>query len=367
MNTEEAKQLLNRYIAGECTEAEKSLVESSFLDFNEHEIDISDEMIAEIGKEIYKELPKSKKQVLKINLWKGIGAIAAVTLLTVGTWEIFDRLSLEPNKQIITDISPGSNQASITLNNGKTINLNGSKKIVIVTASGLIYSDGTTVSNIEQKSGVQTFSTPRGGQYQIILQDSTKVWLNASSSLKYPISFENTKQRIVELIGEAYFEVAPNKTKPFVVKSSLQTVEVLGTHFNINDYKDDGNTVTTLLEGSVRVTSQKAKQIMLSPNRQSIVSHQGIKVQDADLETAIAWKNGRLEFKNADIKAILKQASRWYNLDVEYRGTISDRKFNGGISRSSNLSVLLKILAYSGINFTIERQDNLTYKLIVKP
>lgn len=367
MNTEEAKQLLIRYNAGKCSEAEKSLIESSFLDFNEQEIDISDKMIAEIGKQIYKELPISRKQALKINLWKGIGAIAAVALLTVGTWEIFDRINVEPTKQIIQDISPGRNQASITLDNGKTINLNGSEKVVIVSTKGLTYSDGTTVSNIVQQSGVQTFSTSRGGQYQIVLQDSTKVWLNASSSLKYPISFANAKQRGVELKGEAYFEVAPNKAKPFVVKSSLQTVEVLGTHFNINDYKDDGNTVTTLLEGSVRVTSQSAKQIMLIPNQQSIASHQDIKVQDADLETALAWKNGRLEFKNADIKAILKQASRWYNLDVEYRGAISNRKFNGGISRSSNLSVLLKILAYSGINFTIERQENSTYKLIVTP
>ncbi|RQO79080.1 iron dicitrate transport regulator FecR [Pedobacter sp. KBW01] len=367
MNTEEAKQLLIRYNAGECTEAEKSLVESSFLDFNEHEIDISDGMIAEIGKQIYKELPISRKQAIKINLWKGIGAVAAVTLLTVCTWGIFDKINIEAKQQIISDISPGRNQASITLDNGKTINLNGSKTAVIVSSKGLTYSDGTAISNLEQRSGIQTFSTPKGGQYQIILQDSTKVWLNASSSLKYPISFENAKQRGVELNGEAYFEVSPNKSKPFVVKSSLQTTEVLGTHFNINDYKDDGSTVTTLLEGSVRITNLSSKKIILKPNQQSITNDKAIKVQEADIETALAWKNGRLEFKNADIKSILKQASRWYNIEVEYRGVISNKTFNGGISRSSNLSVLLKILAYSGIHFTIERQENSTYKLIVTP
>lgn len=367
MNTEEAKQLLIKYNAGKCTEAEKSLVESSFLEFNEQQLDISDEEIIEIGERIYRELPISRRKALKINLFRSVGAIAAISLLTTGTWIIFDRLNLEPSKQIIQDISPGRNQARITLENGETINLNGAKTTVVVSSKGLVYSDGSTVSTLPQQAGIQIFSTPKGGQYQIILQDSTKVWLNASSSLKYPISFENANQRSVELIGEAYFEVAPNKAKPFLVKSSLQTVEVLGTHFNINDYKDDGNTVTTLLEGSVRIANPSSKQIVLRPNQQSIVGHHGINVQDADLETALAWKNGRLEFKNADIRTILKQASRWYNIEVEYRGEITKRTFDGGISRSSNLSVLLKILAYSGIHFTIERQENLTYKLIVTP
>jgi hypothetical protein len=367
MNTEEAKQLLIRYNAGQCTEQEKSLIENSFLDFNEHEIDISDEMIEKIGNEIYKELPISKKQALRINLWKGIGAIAAISLLTLGTWQIFDSINTDPINPIIKDVAPGRNQATITLSNGKTISLNGAKTAVVIKGKDLAYSDGTKLDGTDQQSGVQIFATPRGGQYQIILEDGTKVWLNASSTLKYPSSFENAKQRIVEISGEAYFEVTPNKTKPFVVKSSEQSVEVLGTHFNINDYRDNGNTITTLVEGSVRIINNKSKRAFLKPNQQSIVNDNLLNIQDADLETALAWKYGRLEFKNANIQAILKQASRWYNIEVEYKGDIPNRTFNGGISRSSNLSVLLKILAYSGIHFTIERKENSTYKLIVTP
>lgn len=367
MNTEEAKRLLIKYNAGKCTEEEKSLVENTFLDFNEHDIDISDEQIAEIGRQVYSELPISRKQSLKTTVWKGIGAIAAITLLTVGTWDIFDRINREPIKKVIEDVSPGTNQATITLSNGKTISLNSSKDAVRINNKQLSYSDGTAITNVDQHSIVQTFSTPRGSQYQLILEDGTKIWLNASSSLKYPTSFENAKQRTVELSGEAYFEVTPNKSKPFVVKSSEQTIEVLGTHFNINDYRDNKNTITSLIEGSVRVTNLNSKQVVLKPNQQSIVSNRDISVQDADLETSLAWKNGRLQFKDATIKEILKQASRWYNIEVEYKGKIPNRTFNGGISRSSNLSVLLKILAYSGIQFTIEKQDNSIYKLIVTP
>lgn len=367
MTTEEAKQLLIRYNVGECTEDEKLLVESSFLEYNEQEIDISEEAIKEIGKQIYKELPITRDRVLKINLFRAIGAIAAISLLTIGTWEIFDQINIDPIEPIIKDVAPGGNQSTITLGNGKTIKLNGSKSAVIIKEKTLAYSDGTTISNVGQQSVMQIFSTPKGGQYQIILEDGTKVWLNASSSLKYPSSFENVKQRSVEINGEAYFEVAPNKTKPFVVKSSQQTIEVLGTHFNINDYRDNGTTVTTLVEGSVRITNKKSKQAFLKPNQQSIVNNNVLDIREADIETAIAWKNGRLEFKNAKIQDILKQASRWYNIEVEYKGNISNRIFNGGISRRSNLSVLLKILAYSDIHFTIEKKDNLTYKLIVTP
>jgi transmembrane sensor len=367
MTIEEAKQLLIRYNVGECTEEEKLLVENSFFEYNEQEIDISEEAIKEIGEQIYENLPFPKNVAKRINLWRAIGAIAAISLLSVCTWIFFDRLTMPPRTVQIRDISPGGNKATITLGSGKTIRLSGSKSGIVIENDNLTYLDGTTIDNIDQNSGVQMLTTPKGGQYQIQLPDGTKVWLNANSSLKYPTSFVHTNERNVELQGEAYFEVSPNKAKPFIIRSNSQTVKVLGTHFNINNYQDNGNTITTLVEGSVKVTNPSLQQAILKPNQQSIVRGNIIKVQDADIETALAWKNGRLEFKDADLKTILKQVARWYDIEIEYRGEIPNRTYNGSISRSSNLSVLLDILAYSDIHFTIERQHNLTSKLIVTP
>lgn len=366
MNTEEAKDLLKRYNTGECTEAEKTLVESSFLQYNEDEIDISEKRIKKIGEEIYGNLPIPKNVSLKINLWRAIGAIAAISLLTVGAWNFFERFTMLPVTTMANDVSPGGNKATVTLSNGRTIGLSDTKNGITVKGNNLAYFDGTTIDNDNGNIGVQILTVPKG-QYQIQLSDGTKVWMNACSSLKYPTSFASNKERNVELQGEAYFEVTPDKAKPFIIKSHSQTVRVLGTHFNINDYQDEETSITTLVEGSVKVANQSLQPIILKPRQQSVVVGNSIKVQDADLETTLAWKNGRLEFKEADIKAILKQVARWYDIDVVYRGKISNRTYNGSISRSSNLSVLLNILAYSDIHFTIEKRDNSTSKLIVTP
>jgi transmembrane sensor len=368
METEEAKQLLIKYNAGECTEAEKALVESSFLEYNEYEIDILPERIAEIGEQIYEELPSNNKTGKSINLWLGIAAIAAITLLTIGSWHIFDRFTLPTERKIVQDVAPGGNKATITLANGKTINLSDTKSGVTINGNNLRYLDGAVISNVNEQDKslvLQTLSTPKGGQYQILLSDGTKVWLNASSSVRYPISFSEAKERVVEVVGEAYFEVAPNKAKPFIVKTTTQTVEVLGTHFNINNYKDEGSTVTTLVEGSVRVINLSSHYAILKPGQQSLISGNNINVQDADIETDLAWKNGRIEFKDANIQSIMKQISRWYDIEVEFKGEIPKRTFNGGISRESNLSVLLKILEYSDIHFIIEQGQNSRKKLIV--
>lgn len=367
MEIEEAKQLLIKYRAGKCTDAEKTLIESSFLHYNEHEIDLSDERIEEIGEHIYAELPISQKDDKIKNLWSSIAAIAAITLLSIGSWHLFDKINLPTKQEIVADVEPGSNKAIITLANGATIKLNGGKNGVVINSKELAYLDGTAVNETNKSAGKQILSTPNGGQYHIVLSDGTKVWLNASSSLTYAVSFDGAKQRIVELSGEAYFEVAHNSKQPFYVKTANQTVEVLGTHFNINSYNDDGNTITTLLEGAVKVSSASSQKAILKPNQQSVVTSNNIKVKTADLETDMAWKNGRIEFKDADIQTIMKQVSRWYDVEVEYSGKISVRKFNGSISRASNLSVLLKILAYSDIRFTIVQGNNSTKKLIVTP
>ncbi|MGY0037823.1 FecR family protein [Pedobacter sp. NJ-S-72] len=200
---------------------------------------------------------------------------------------------------------------------------------------------------------MNTVSTPRGGQYRIILPDGTKVWLNSSSSLKFPEQF-TSNERNVELKGEAYFEVAKNASKPFKVTVNSTVVKVLGTHFNIMAYNDDPFIKTTLLEGSVQLSNITTLDI-LKPGQQAVINKSGfVKVINTDTEQSIAWKNGYFFFNRANLKDIMKQLSRWYNIDVIYKGKMPvEEEFVGKIKRDSELSKTLKILEFSGVNFKI--------------
>ena len=367
MDTQQAKQLLQKYHAGKCTEAEKALVEQSLFAFNEEEIDISKERMAQIKEEVYAKLPIHKPNKLKIYLWTGAAAALLVIILAIAHWKLEDSLQLLAKSETIEDVAPIANRATLTFQGGKSITLNGTKNGLVVSNGSVQYLDGTNLENEINTSVLQTLSTPRGGQYQLVLSDGTKVWLNAASSISYPSSFNGVKERRVAITGEVYFEVAPDKTKSFLVQSSGQVVRVLGTHFNVNDYRDGGKTITTLLEGSVRVAVEGGATKLLKPMQQLLAGKDGSRVDVADVELATAWKNGVLEFKDASIRDIMNEVSRWYDLEVEYRGDISGRVFNGSVSRKSNLSVLLKILSYSDINFKIELDGNQKRKLIVEP
>lgn len=259
------------------------------------------------------------------------------------------------------DIAPGSNKAVLTLSNGNRIVLNNAQNgnlaqqgstAVHKKDSGLVAYQVTAGNPQPADTPVDfnTISTPRGGQYQVILPDGTKAWLNAASSIRFPVMFKGTT-RNVETTGEVYFEVAKDKRKPFIVATAGQTVTVLGTHFNIMAYQDENSVVTTLLEGSVNVARGDQSKT-LKPGEQAIVD-QGIKITTADTEDAIAWKNGLTAFTDADLKTIMRKASRWYDIDIEYRGQINERTFTGAISRKSNLSALLKILALNRIQSSV--------------
>ncbi|WP_293297336.1 FecR family protein [Pedobacter sp. UBA4863] len=374
MENEEIKKLIKKYNAGHCTDEEKALLENWYFQYNEDDADLSPQRISEIGKQVYAELPVPKKADKRVSLLKGVVTIITFTALTIASWHLFDKFMLPTEQMVAQDVSPGGNRATLTLTNGKTIDLKGDKNGLAISGKQLKYLDGSVVDGAEQSDkdfAPQKLSVPNGGQYHVVLSDGTKVWLNAASSLTHPASFANAENRIVELTGEAYFEVKPfertGKKIPFIVKTAKQTVEVLGTQFNINSYEDEGSIVTTLIEGSVRVSGSALKPVILKPDQQSVVSSTGIQIKNTDMETDLAWRNGMMEFRNADIKTIMKEISRWYDIKVEYRGKIADRQFSGSVSRSSNLSVLLKILAYSDIHFMIENDNNKQKKLIVTP
>ncbi len=368
MDTQQARQLLRKYNADECTEAEKALVENSLLKYNEHDIDLSQERIDQIKNELFTKLPIHKKERVKLYTWASAAAAVVIVVLAIAHWRLEDNFKVFEQAKVVEDFAPGSNRATLTLANGREIALNGDKNGLRVGSERINYLDGSSVIADQIKSTMQTLTTPNAGQYHLILEDGTKVWLNAASCISYPSSFDNVGSRQVAITGEVYFEVAPNRSKPFLVKSKNQTVKVLGTHFNVNDYGDGGKTVTTLLEGKVSVSAGTGLkyQRSLAPGQQAVSGVDGIAVGVADTELALAWKKGKLEFKDADIKDIMKQVARWYDLEVEYNGEISHRVFSGSVSRTSNLSVLLKILTYSDIKFTLEINGT-KRKLIVSP
>jgi len=259
-------------------------------------------------------------------------------------------------KKLINQINPAQRMARLTLADGSTVNVKDLASGTTQLAGAMLEktSDGRLIYKINDQqsdNGIKynTITTPRAGQFEVILPDGTHVWLNAASSLKFPLKFKGT-ERLVTLQGEGYFEVAHNKKMPFKVLSGIQTVTVLGTHFNIKAYLGEENISTTLFEGSVNVKNNKtAEHTLLKPGRQADlnVNKSGITVSNADLDQALSWKNGYFIFENQDVKTIMTLISRWYDVDVEYHITSAER-FGGTFSRSSDLKELLKNLESLG-------------------
>lgn len=234
-------------------------------------------------------------------------------------------------------------------------------KITKASDGTIVYIIPETIERNPDPVPYNTIETPKGGKFQIILPDQTKVWLNAASILKFPALFTG-KERLVELSGEAYFDVAKNSNMPFNVKTRDVNVIVTGTEFNIMAYYDEPFSTTTLVEGSVRVSNQ-SERISLNPGEQAFSDKkEQLSKKSADVEEAIAWKSGLFQFNNADINTVMNQLSRWYDVSVEYRSKVPDKRFGGYISRNSNLSQVLKMLELSGLKFEIEDK-----KIIVLP
>jgi len=267
------------------------------------------------------------------------------------------------------DVAPGGNRAMLTLANGTTVMLDsaqngivaqqGATHVVKLANGQIAYNvTGAAIASME----FNTMVTPRGGQYQVTLPDGTRVWLNAASSLKYPVCFKGA-ERSVELTGEAYFEVAADVQHPFKVLTNNMEIQVLGTHFNVMAYTDEKNINTTLLEGAVKIVQGTAGQV-LHPGQQAVLDKQTtmIQLKNADIQQVVAWKNGYFQFDGADLPALLRQIARWYDLDIIYEGTVTEHEFVGRISRNSHLSSVLKALQLSDIHFRIDGK-----KLIVLP
>ncbi|MXO05315.1 FecR family protein [Flavobacterium sp. HBTb2-11-1] len=381
MNETEFLELLKKYQNGTLSHEDKDKLDVWYLHkASNSKRQLSEYELADSYEHLKSRLPLAQKTKV-ISLWPRVAVAASIAVL-LGAGIFFfakpETGAKQENIQIVEkakDIAPGGNRGILTLSNGKQIVLSdiSSKDIIAkedqdevtikMDANGVITYVINPDADISKENGnsFNTLSTPTGGQYNIVLADGTKVFLNAVSSIKYPTQF-NGDQRVVELEGEAYFEVAKNKNKPFIVKSDKQSIEVLGTHFNVHAYNNEATVKTTLLEGSVAVSSKNQRAI-LKPGQQSNISDNAAKItiREVDTEAAIAWKNGRFKFDNADLKSVMKQLERWYGIKVEYRRDVSDVRFNGGTFRNKNLSEVLKVLELSNIQFKVEGKTIIVY------
>jgi transmembrane sensor len=329
--------------------------------------------------------------------WTRVAAAAVVVLaLGLGGYWFLNRLAKNnvaktpgPVHQPIGDVLPGGNKAVLTLADGSTITLDSAHNGTLAQQGNMTVankvgqlqyspSTGEPVPTSREGKGEAVYNmlaTPKGGQYQLILPDGSKVWLNAASSIRYPTAFAGDERK-VEITGEVYFEVEQLRNTsgqkiPFKVAILPSTggvggglVEVLGTHFNVNAYSDEPAMATTLLEGKVKVSAAEGQQQTLLPGEQAQLAPTGQikKINNVDMELAVAWKNGLTAFKSADIKSIMRQVARWYNVEVVYEGIIPQRSFTGGVSRDAKLSELLHLLEVSKVHFRIEKN-----KVVVMP
>lgn len=314
--------------------------------------------------------------VKKFTKWTSIAALWLV-LITVAFFYVLPTNNKDDKRKAAASqkhtIEPGGNKATLTLSNGHKIELREDQEGVMIMSNEITYTDGTQLidmggsTNNPQSVQYSTLSTPVGGQYQIVLPDGTKVWLNAASSLRYPVEF-SSEHREVFLEGEAYFEVNignnNNNQKvswPFVVKSNAQEVYVLGTAFNVSSYADEHSTITTLISGRVRIHPVNdietfAGDVQLVPGSQSILSGTDMQIQKISSNASVAWKSGHFDFNRADLKSIMRQLARWYNINVIYDGDVGNGTYVGKIKRSATLSDVLDILKMSGINFRIDNE-----------
>lgn len=327
----------------------------------------------------------SRLRQRSIPLWQYYSASAAILIFLVAGLVIMvgrhKKVREAPVVSIVQDIKPGGNRAILTLSDGSTLVLDsvrngtiaeqGNSKVQKLSNGQLVYN---TLQGKKADVMYNVVATPSGGQYQVTLQDGTRIWLNNASSLRYPAAF-NGSERVVELTGEAYFEVAKNTSKPFKVSLiGKTTVEVLGTTFNINAYPDEPGIKTTLLEGSVRVSVPATSNVIIKPGEQAMIvsvnvnngsstNNNGNSVgknktititRNADVDQAVAWKNGFFQFNGADIQAVMRSLARWYIVKVRYEGEIPKIRSTGSISRDNTASDVLKVLQAGGFHFRIE-------------
>ncbi|QNK63688.1 FecR domain-containing protein [Pedobacter sp. PAMC26386] len=368
MNPEQFRAIIAKYNNNTASAEERELIENWYaqLDGSEvlPEVTALKEQLYDRVKQhvIVNQLVPAKR--LKLYPWI---AAAAVLFVLSGVGLLYFKPVIQQVKNYAYSVHsdkivPGTNKAVLTLADGRKISLSDAGNgqlaqqagvVVTKTKNGeLIYK---VIGNDQATAKYNTIATPRGGQYQLLLADGTKIWLNANSSLTFPTAFPGS-ERQVKLTGEAYFEVAKDPSKAFIVETTQTEIKVLGTHFNIMAYADEKSQQTTLLEGAVEISKGIRKSVLKPGQQATTASSSGlINIQDLENATeAIAWKNGYFQFEKSDLHSLMRQISRWYATDVVYQCEIPKKEYSGKIPRSVNVKTLIEMLAYSGIHCRVE-------------
>ncbi|MDE1193349.1 MAG: FecR domain-containing protein [Arachidicoccus sp.] len=392
MNKAEIDLLFKKYLSDQCTESEinlllkyfeqtdniglQKLIEKELINNTKTEFifpnDEENKRLARISNDIKSII--SKRKIFR-NLY--IYATAAMLALIIGggiLWKFHNAKQADEKSGTIAtthinEIPPGHNGAVLHLSNGSTIVLDSVQNGTITTQDNtqLIKKNGQIEYGATSKVVYNTITTDRGREWKIVLPDGTKAWMNAESSITYPTAFTGAN-RTVEISGEVYFEVMHNAAKPFRVKTGSQLIEDVGTAFDVRAYGDEHVIKTTLVQGSVRV-SKDNQSLMLKPNQQAVTTERIELKNNVDVDEEIAWKNGYFSFQNTDLKEIMQQMSRWYNVSVEYKGNIKPDLFTGRIPRAMPGSKMLNILQEAGVHFDIEAvpENGKEGKIIVTP
>ena len=362
INTDELHALANWYTSHSDNEVTIPLTEEESSDH------LKARVLNGLLKKINEDKPKGHYRVRKF-YWI---AAAAVLIAFIGLWTNEVYIHKEVASPVIsTKIEPGGNKATLTLADGSQINLSNAQDGIVM-SDGISYNDGTRVTDdgsLKETHGTapkMVLQTPRGGTYQITLPDGTQVWLNAASSLKYPTYFKN-EQRIVELDGEAYFNVTSAYRKdgskvPFKVVSKQQDFEVLGTQFNISAYADQSVSKTTLIEGKIAI-ADKQKRIILSPGSQAITNQAGTRLQEVNVSNHTAWRDGKFSFDGKSFAEVMTEIGHWYDLTIAYEGKVPTVELAGDAFRNQNIGLVLRVLDVADINYSL---DTAKRKLIIK-
>lgn len=393
MNRSHLQYLLQRY--GENTATPSELEElAAFLNHSEDDSSFSEivmeelrdapglkpedlgsyEMLAERVLQQHRQMSEAPAPIVmkRSNWWKWAAAAAVIGIASASAWYFMQptqtspALVVEKVPPVPTVIAPGKSGAILTMADGSIVVLDslGNGKIASQNGTDIFMKDGKldyeTATANDHNTVYNTLSTPKGRQYQLRLDDGTDVWLNAASSIRYPVVF-NGNERLVEVTGEAYFEVAKDAKRPFKVKLNEQAeIVVLGTHFNVNAYDNEPAITTTLLEGSIRFLVQEQagkKEKLLSPGQQTKMDQQTFDVTIAsNVATAqvIAWKNGVFDFNGAGLKVVMQQLERWYDIEVAYQKNVPEIQFFGKMTKNVTLNDLLVILEKSNVHFKVE-------------
>ena len=368
-SSEDRRWLLNFLDSGD-TDLLRTLLNDRFMEELNRSETTDNQRAKEILAQLHARIKQEKETARSTNFFvrKGVAAAFVFIFFIVGGYYLLEpeqstnpqaRIRTAPSKTEKKDLPPGGDKAVLTLADGSIVILDEASEGSIARQSAvdirklsqgaLVYQGGMPSNEIVYNS----ISTPKGGKFQITLSDGTKVWLNAASSLRFPVQFVGGERR-VELIGEGYFEVAENPLKPFVVDvAGREDVLVLGTHFNINSYGDEESINTTLLKGSVHVRS-KASPVgrRLVPGQQHLLFSEGrYRIRnDVDMEKTIAWKNDKFDFgESMELKSVMRQIERWYNVEIEYEGDVSSIELSGSISRNVSAKKVFEMLELTGV------------------